>query len=125
MLDLTPGRLSDSIKHADQALRSIESRLEELKLAKENPSSLTKAVKPDPKGKGKGKASAVAGINSDAVQNMSATQIEGELRELAELKEELALRVSIEYLLLLFFPLSVNDAFSVRLKSLKWPRMKR
>ncbi|KAJ3926199.1 MAG: hypothetical protein NXY57DRAFT_948380 [Lentinula lateritia] len=93
VLDLTPGRLSDSIKHADQALRSIESRLEELKLAKENPSSLTKAVKPDPKGKGKGKASAVAGINSDAVQNMSATQIEGELRELAELKEELALRI--------------------------------
>ncbi|KAJ3808620.1 hypothetical protein EV368DRAFT_89029 [Lentinula lateritia] len=93
VLDLTPGRLSDSIKHADQALRSIESRLEELQLAKENPSSLAKDVKPDPKGKGKGKALAVAGINSDAVQNMSATQIEGELKELAELKEELALRI--------------------------------
>ncbi|KAJ3877061.1 hypothetical protein F5051DRAFT_409640 [Lentinula edodes] len=93
VLDLTPGRLSDSIKHADQALRSIESRLGELKLAKEHPSSLVKDVKPDPKGKGKGKASAVAGINSDAVQNMSATQIEGELKELAELKEELALRI--------------------------------
>ncbi|GAW05971.1 shni tpr [Lentinula edodes] len=93
VLDLTPGRLSDSIKHADQALRSIESRLGELKLAKEHPSSLVKDVKPDPKGKGKGKALAVAGINSDAVQNMSATQIEGELKELAELKEELALRI--------------------------------
>ncbi|KAF8825870.1 hypothetical protein HHX47_DHR6000508 [Lentinula edodes] len=93
VLDLTPGRLSDSIKHADQALQSIESRLRELKLAKEHPSSLVKDVKPDPKGKGKGKASAVAGINSDAVQNMSATQIEGELKELAELKEELALRI--------------------------------
>ncbi|KAJ3984848.1 hypothetical protein F5890DRAFT_1235074 [Lentinula detonsa] len=94
VLDLTPGRLSDSIKHAEQALRSIENRLEELQLAKAKPSSpasKTEEVKPNPKGKGK--APAVVLSKGDAIQNMSASQIEGEIKEMGELKEELALKI--------------------------------
>ncbi|KAF9078227.1 hypothetical protein BDP27DRAFT_1207542, partial [Rhodocollybia butyracea] len=93
VLDLTPGRLSDSIIHAEQALQSIQSRLEELQSAKANPApaQTPEEVKPDPKGKGK--APAVVLPRDDAVHNMSATQIEGEIKELTELKEELALKI--------------------------------
>ncbi|KAJ4473657.1 hypothetical protein J3R30DRAFT_3510629 [Lentinula aciculospora] len=94
VLDLTPGRLSDSISHAEQALRSIECRLEELRLAKANPSSLTgktNEIKADRKGKGKAVAIVVA--KEDAVQSMSVAQIEGEIKELGGLKEELALKI--------------------------------
>ncbi|KAJ3720979.1 hypothetical protein F5878DRAFT_617244 [Lentinula raphanica] len=94
VLDLTPGRLSDSIHHAEQALQSIEQRLEELQAAKANPSSSSgkaEEVKADPKGKGKAPAAVV--LKDDAIQNMSATQLEGEIKELGELKEDLALKI--------------------------------
>ncbi|KAE9399908.1 hypothetical protein BT96DRAFT_957113 [Gymnopus androsaceus JB14] len=92
VLDLTSGRLADSITHAEQALQSIQSRLGELESAKANPSTeKPQEVKPDPKGKGK--ASAVVVPKDDAVRNMSATQIEGEIKELGELKNDLALKI--------------------------------
>ncbi|KAF5352895.1 hypothetical protein D9757_012110 [Collybiopsis confluens] len=91
VLDLTPGRLSDSIAHADQALQSIQSRLEELESVKANPPPPKTEAKPDPKGKGK--AQAVAAPVDNIVQHLSATQIEGEIKELNELKEDLALKI--------------------------------
>ncbi|KAE9384109.1 hypothetical protein BT96DRAFT_842783 [Gymnopus androsaceus JB14] len=92
VLDLTSGRLADSITHAEQALQSIQSRLGELESAKANPSTeKPQEVKPDPKGKGK--ASAVVVPKDNAVRNMSATQIEGEIKELGELKNDLALKI--------------------------------
>ncbi|KIK61614.1 hypothetical protein GYMLUDRAFT_243309 [Collybiopsis luxurians FD-317 M1] len=92
VLDLTPGRLSDSITHAGKALESIQSRLEELESAKANPSTAkAEEARPDPKGKGK--ASAVAPPADDAVQNMSVTQIEGEIKELKGLKGDLAAKI--------------------------------
>lgn len=75
-------------------MQSIQSRLDELQLAKTSPpTAKLQEVKSDPKGKGK--APAVAAPKDDAVQNMTATQIEGEIKELSELKDELALKVGI------------------------------
>ncbi|KAJ7699057.1 hypothetical protein B0H17DRAFT_978040 [Mycena rosella] len=82
VLDLTSGRLGDAITHAEKALESIECRLAELAA---NPP--TDAPAPDPKGKGKGKSRA------DGTGGMSAAQIEAETKELAGLKEDLAIKV--------------------------------
>lgn len=94
VLDLTSGRLADAIVHAEKALESIESRLVELKEGSTNSSAPERAeVKEDPKGKGKGKAMGAKLIRDDHVGNMSAAQIEGEIKELSGLKEDLALKV--------------------------------
>ncbi len=90
VLDMTPGRLSDSILHAEKALESIETRLSELRDALPSSSATPQAAEqPDPKGKGKAKQ--IAG--DDAIPKMTTSQIEGELRELGELKEDLVLKV--------------------------------
>ncbi|KAJ7117547.1 hypothetical protein C8R44DRAFT_832297 [Mycena epipterygia] len=87
VLDLTSGRLGDAITHAERALESIECRLAELA----NPSAAEAAAPPpDPKGKGKSKSRLV---RDDLVGSMSAAQIEAETKELAGLKEDLALKV--------------------------------
>ncbi|KAJ6620654.1 hypothetical protein B0H10DRAFT_2021293 [Mycena sp. CBHHK59/15] len=87
VLDLTSGRLGDAIAHAERALESIEARLAELVAP---PQPQPEAPKPDPKGKGKGKTRLV---RDDLVGDMSAAQIEAETKELAGLKEDLALKV--------------------------------
>ena len=92
VLDLTSGRLSDAIIHAQKALESVESRLAELRdgLAGQLPPLPTQAIK-DTKGKGKSSGRLV---RDDYVQNMSKTQIESEIKELHGLRDDLALKVS-------------------------------
>ncbi|KAF9561223.1 hypothetical protein CPC08DRAFT_722878 [Agrocybe pediades] len=90
VLDLTSGRLSGAITHAENALASVEARLEELRkgLAGELPPLVE--VPSDPKGKGKSTARL---IRDDYVQKMSKTQIEHEIKELNGLRDDLALKV--------------------------------
>ncbi|TFK39924.1 hypothetical protein BDQ12DRAFT_681476 [Crucibulum laeve] len=92
VLDLTSGRLSDAIVHAEKALESVERRLAELRdgLSGQLPSAPVEA-KSD--AKGKGKASLTRLVRDDLVQNMSKSQIENEVKELTGLREDLALKV--------------------------------
>lgn len=97
VLDLTSGRLSDAIVHAEKALESVEARSLELKdglngqLKPESRGQAVEIVKDN--GKGKGKAVGVRLVRDDLVQNMTKVQIESELKELEGLKEDLALKV--------------------------------
>jgi HAT1-interacting factor 1 len=101
-LDLTAGRLADAIHHAQRALESIEARLAELQkgLAGTLPPlpepSDDEEAKDKENGKGKGKKAVLA--PEELVQNRSKAQIEAEIKELGELKQDLALKVCI-YLL--------------------------
>ncbi|KAF8202368.1 hypothetical protein BJ912DRAFT_920737 [Pholiota molesta] len=92
VLDLTSGRLSDAIVHAEKALRSVETRLAELRngLAGQLP-PLPEEASTD--SKGKGKSSTARLIRDDYVQNMSKPQIENEIKELSGLRDDLALKV--------------------------------
>ncbi|KJA28175.1 hypothetical protein HYPSUDRAFT_806692 [Hypholoma sublateritium FD-334 SS-4] len=91
VLDLTSGRLSDAITHAEKALQSVESRLAELA------DGLAGKLPPLPEAtesaKGKGKATGGRLVRDDHVQNMSKAQIESEIKELSGLKDDLALKV--------------------------------
>lgn len=101
VLDLTSGRLSDAIVHAEKALQSIEARVTELK------GGLSGNLKPESRGqgtvdtkdsvKGKGKAGGGKLVRDDLVQNMTKIQIEGELKELEGLKEDLGLKVCLVF----------------------------
>jgi HAT1-interacting factor 1 len=95
-LDLTAGRLADAIHHAQRALESIEARLVELQagLAGKLP-PLTEPEPSDAKDheEGKGKGKQVALVPDELVQNRSQAQIEAEIKELGELKQDLALKV--------------------------------
>lgn len=91
VLDLTPGRLSEAITQAEKALQSVESRLAELR------DGLSGQLPPiaeieEPSAKGKGKATARL-VRDDLVQKMSKPQIEAEIKELSELRDDLALKV--------------------------------
>jgi HAT1-interacting factor 1 len=92
VLDLTSGRLSDAIVHAEKALRSVETRLAELRngLAGQLP-PLPEEASTDSKGKGKSTTARL--IRDDYVQNMSKPQIENEIKELSGLRDDLALKV--------------------------------
>ena len=97
MLDLTSGRLGDSITHAERALDSVEARLAELRTALSGQG----LVHPDPsdqkgdaKGNGKGKATGPALLGDDAIAHMTKGQMEAEEKELQGLREDLALKVS-------------------------------
>jgi HAT1-interacting factor 1 len=95
-LDLTAGRLADAIHHAQRALESIEARLVELQAGLAG--TLPPLPKPEPsdtngKGKGKGKGTQVTLAQDELVQNRSKAQIEAEIKELGELKQDLALKV--------------------------------
>ncbi|KAH8832902.1 hypothetical protein DL96DRAFT_1677194 [Flagelloscypha sp. PMI_526] len=76
VLDLTSGRLSEAITHADKALKSIDSRLKELE------DMLPSATE-------NGQADAPL----DSVKRLSKEQAEKELKELHSLREDLALKV--------------------------------
>ena len=91
MLDLTSGRLSDAIVHAENALESVNARLAELRDGIDG--KLPPApVQKDRKGKGKAPSSGIYADN--AVQNLSVSQMEAEIKECEGLKEDLALKVS-------------------------------
>ena len=96
VLDLTSGRLADAIVHAAKALESVESRLAELR------DGLSGQLPPAPEAKaslkGKGKATGARLVRDDLVQNMSKTQIEVEIKELSDLKEDLALKARDSYI---------------------------
>ena len=88
VLDLTSGRLSDAITHAQKAFESVESRIASLRdaLSGQFPA-------PPPEGvKGKGKATAKL-ARDDVFEDMTNSQLESELKELLGLKEDLALKV--------------------------------
>ncbi|KIJ59228.1 hypothetical protein HYDPIDRAFT_101020 [Hydnomerulius pinastri MD-312] len=93
VLDLTSGRLSDAIVHAEKALESVLQRINELRdgLSGKLPPAPVQEQKEDKKGKGKATPSPL--LVSDLVQNMSKIQMEAELQELEGLKEDLALKV--------------------------------
>ncbi|KAF8661350.1 hypothetical protein AX16_001445 [Volvariella volvacea WC 439] len=92
VLDLTSGRLSESIVHAEKALESVEHRLAELRdgLNGQLPPFTEDTPPSDAKGKGKATHSRLV---KDMVQKMTRSQMEAELKELAELREDLALKV--------------------------------
>lgn len=93
MLDLTSGRLSDAILHAEKALESVDARLAELRDGIDGkllPEPVQK-VKADRKGKGK---AASLGVHADTVRNLTTSQMEAEIKECEGLKEDLALKVS-------------------------------
>lgn len=93
VLDLTSGRLADAIVHAEKALESVESRLVELR---DGLSGQSKQEAPEVKKdfKGKGKSTGARLVRDDLVHAMTSNQIEGEIKELSGLKEDLALKVS-------------------------------
>lgn len=86
--DMTPGRLSYAIEHARKAEASVQARLDEVT------ARLQKAGKgggePEPDSKGKGKGKYVAEISLDG---MTKEQLEGEIKELQELLEDVSLKV--------------------------------
>jgi HAT1-interacting factor 1 len=91
-LDLTAGRLADAIHHAQRALESIEARLDELRpglAGTLSPPQPPPTDSSDAKGKGKGKPLLAP---DELVQNWSKAQIEAEIKELSELKQDLALK---------------------------------
>lgn len=92
MLDLTSGRLSDAIGHAAEALASVEARLNELRdgLAGNLP-PLPSELPKESKGKGKSKKTRL--LCDEIIQQMSKSQIEGEIKEVEGLREDLALKV--------------------------------
>ena len=95
-LDLTAGRLADAIHHAQRALESIEARLVELQAGLAGtlpPLPEPSDAKDEDKDKGKGKAKQVVLAPEELVQNRSRAQIEAEIKELGELKQDLALKV--------------------------------
>ncbi|KAK0489085.1 hypothetical protein IW261DRAFT_394003 [Armillaria novae-zelandiae] len=89
VLDLTSGRLADSIVHAEKALQSLESRLTELLAALPNSSASPPPVQQDLKGKGK----ATKPVSEDAVERLTTSQIENEIKELKGLKDDLLLKI--------------------------------
>ena len=92
VLDLTSGRLGDSITHAERALDSVEARLAELRDTLSG-QGLVKPEPEDPKGKGKGKATGSSLLGDDAISLMTKSQMEAEEKELQGLREDLALKV--------------------------------
>ncbi|EIW79098.1 hypothetical protein CONPUDRAFT_91410 [Coniophora puteana RWD-64-598 SS2] len=97
-LDLTPGRLSDAIVHAEKALDSVEHRLAELRtgIAGQLPppsAPIEESSNASGSGKGKGKGRAAPVLADDAVQKMSKEQMEKEIKEVEGLREDLAMKV--------------------------------
>jgi HAT1-interacting factor 1 len=92
VLDLTSGRLSDAILHAEKALESVCARLAELHdgINGELLPAPIREAKPDKKGKGKAVAS---GVHADSVCHLTKSQMEAEIKECEGVKEDLALKV--------------------------------
>jgi HAT1-interacting factor 1 len=95
VLDLSSGRLQESILHAEKALESVESRLAELRNAMNGQMKVETLQKPDSKGKGKSPVKGPRLLGDDAVANMTQPQVSAEIKELEGLKEDLALKVCL------------------------------
>ena len=109
VLDLTSGRLKQAIEHAEKALDSVEARLAELRNGLSGQQAApTEPVKVDAKGKGKATGPALA--RDEDVSQMSKSRIEGEIKELEELREDLALKV-ILFPLLLSRPITYSPIY--------------
>lgn len=89
VLDLTSGRLKDAILHAEKAVVSLEARISEIK---QRLATSDNGTAPVGNGKGKGKQKA---SGPDDIANMTKVQMEGELKELAELINELSAKVRV------------------------------
>lgn len=92
VLDLTSGRLSDAILHAEKALESVDARLLELRDGIDGqllPAPSQEATA-DKKGKGKAVGS---GVHADSMRHLTKSQMEAEIKECEGLKEDLALKV--------------------------------
>lgn len=100
VLDLTSGRLSDAISHAEQALASVEARLAELRDALSG-QGLVRVDEAKSDAKGKGKATGPRLLGDDAVSKMTKSQMGAEEKELQELREDLALKVILSHVPLL------------------------
>ncbi|TFK85725.1 hypothetical protein K466DRAFT_494200 [Polyporus arcularius HHB13444] len=92
VLDLTSGRLGESITHAERALDSVEARLAELRTALSG-QGLVKPESSKTDAKGKGKATGPTLLGDDAIVHMTKSQMEAEEKELQGLREDLALKV--------------------------------
>ncbi|KAI0929743.1 hypothetical protein AcW1_006988 [Taiwanofungus camphoratus] len=92
VLDLTSGRLGDAISHAERALESVEARLAELRDALSGQGLVSMDID-QTDAKGKGRAAKLPILGDDAVQKLSRDQMEGEVKELQGLREDLALKV--------------------------------
>ena len=102
VLDLTSGRLSQAIEHAEKALDSVEARLAEMRNAQSGQvRPIPDSVKPVSKGKGKAKAIPKILAPDELVQNMTKSQIEAEMKDLEGLREDLALKVCFDALLVI------------------------
>ncbi|EMD38828.1 hypothetical protein CERSUDRAFT_112558 [Gelatoporia subvermispora B] len=94
VLDLTSGRLGDAISHASLALDSVEARLAELRDALNGQGGMVADQSDDKKDvKGKGKAKGARLLGPDSIQKMTKTQMEAEVKDLRDLREDLALKV--------------------------------
>ncbi|KAG1728100.1 hypothetical protein EDB19DRAFT_1642671 [Suillus lakei] len=92
VLDLTSGRLSDAIMHAEKALESVDARLAELRDGIDG--KLLPAPSQEAKADKKGKGKAVGpGVHADSMRHLSKSQMEAEIKECEGLKEDLALKV--------------------------------
>jgi len=83
---MTSGRLADAISHTKRAYKSIEQRIAELLEAAAKATSA-------PNSKGKGKAS---GLDDDDISNLTAAQIQSELKDLKEVQTDLLMKVRFE-----------------------------
>lgn len=87
---MTPGKLSDAIAEVEKALTSVDARLSELHLGL-NQNEETKPPAAGSKGKGKMAESPL--LKGDLVQNMSKSDIEAEIKEMEELRNDLTMKV--------------------------------
>ncbi|CAL1715356.1 unnamed protein product [Somion occarium] len=103
VLDLSSGRLSEAIEHAEKALDSVEARLAELRNGLSGQMAVAAVAVAEPESepepsassnsKGKGKATGPRLLGDDAIQSLSKSQMESEVKELEGLKEDLGLKV--------------------------------
>lgn len=94
VLDMSSGRLSEAIEHAEKALASVEARLAELRNAASGQMKV-ESISPKPESTGKGKAAARGPrlLGDDAVQYLDSSKIAAQIKEMEGLKEDLALKV--------------------------------
>ncbi|KAG8904937.1 hypothetical protein FRB99_000991 [Tulasnella sp. 403] len=98
VLDLTPGKLSAAIEHAEKAVQSVEARLQLLRSALDNASAqATSAPAPPTSSKGKEKATNLLSADSlaanDSLEGLTKAQIEAQIKEFEGLKNDLDAKV--------------------------------